>query len=189
MQIDKVYSYSYSGSCGDIRNVRTLGAGECDVHCVLWPGDGGSNELCRGWGRQLQLLQSAPRCFCCFPSQRTRGFVIRWSLGRGREAGTSAVIRRLQPSFTIACNFERSFILMAHTRPFPYLCAFLSQSVETICNAEPGPGPGYATLQPGTRGRGHTSMARLPSGGTLVTISSLTHNRQHSTISWFPLAE
>ena len=82
----------------------------------------------------------------------------------GREAGTSAVIRRLQPSFTIACNIERSFILMAHTRPFPYLCAFLSQSVETICNAEPGPGPGYATLQPGTIGRGPTSMARLPSG-------------------------
>ena len=82
----------------------------------------------------------------------------------GREAGTSAVIRRLQPSFTIACNIERSFILMAHTRPFPYLCAFLSQSVETICNAEPGPGPGYATLQPGTIGRGPTFMARLPSG-------------------------
>jgi len=81
----------------------------------------------------------------------------------GREAGTSAVIRRLQPSFTIACNIERSFILMAHTRPFPYLCAFLSQSVETICNAEPGPGPGYATLH-GTIGRGPTSMARLPSG-------------------------
>ena len=128
-----------------------------------------------GGGSYSYSLQSAPRCFCCFPSQRTRGFVIRWSLRRGREAGT-----RLQPSFTIACNFERSFILMAHTRPFPYLCAFLSQSVETICNAEPGPGPGYATLQPGTRGRGHTSMARLPSGATLVTISSLTHNRQHS---------
>ena len=62
LQIDKVYSYSFSGSCGDIINVRTLGAGECDVHCVLWPGDGGSNELCRGWGRQLQLLvYSLPR--------------------------------------------------------------------------------------------------------------------------------
>ena len=109
---------------------------------------------CTAAGGGSYSLQSAPRCFCCFPSQRTRGFVIRWSLGRGREAGTSAVIRRLQPSFTIACNMERSFILMAHTRPFPYLCAFLSQSVETICNAEPGPGPGYATLQPGTRGRG-----------------------------------
>ena len=53
LQIDKVYSYS--GSCGDIINVRTLGAGECDVHCVLWPGDGGSNELCRGWGGSYSL--------------------------------------------------------------------------------------------------------------------------------------
>ena len=62
LQIDKVYSDSYSGSCGDIINVRTLGAGECDVHCVLWPGDGGSNELYRGWGRQLQsTVYSLPR--------------------------------------------------------------------------------------------------------------------------------